>query len=40
LQFYDSIHDLDVDIMLEVKDKQESVLKISQALRTRQVRAA
>ena len=40
LQFYDTIHDLDVDIMLEVKDKQQSVLKLSQALRARQLRAA
>ena len=40
LQFYDTIHDLDVDIMLEVKDKQESVLKLSQALCARQIRAA
>jgi UV DNA damage endonuclease len=40
LQFYDTIHDLDVDIMLEVKDKQQSVLKVTQALRARQLRAA
>jgi UV DNA damage endonuclease len=40
LQFYDSIQDLDIDIMLEVKDKQESVLKIFRALRARQLRAA
>ena len=40
LRFYDTIHDLDVDIMLEVKDKQESVLKLSQALRAHQLRAA
>ncbi|HUD00137.1 MAG TPA: UV DNA damage repair endonuclease UvsE [Candidatus Polarisedimenticolaceae bacterium] len=40
LQFYDTIHDLDVDIMLEVKDKQQSVLKLSQALCARQIRAA
>ncbi len=40
LQFYDTIQDLDLDIMLEVKDKQQSVLKLSQALRTRQLRAA
>ena len=40
LQFYDTIHDLDVDIMLEVKDKQQSVLKLSQALYARQIRAA
>jgi UV DNA damage endonuclease len=40
LQLYDTIHDLDVDIMLEVKDKQQSVLKLSQAMRARQLRAA
>jgi UV DNA damage endonuclease len=40
LQFYDTIHDLDVDIMLEVKDKQQSVMKLFQALRARQLRAA
>jgi UV DNA damage endonuclease len=40
LQFYDTIHDLDLDIMLEVKDKQQSVLKLTQALRARQLRAA
>lgn len=40
LQFYQTIHDLDLDIMLEVKDKQQSVLKLYQALRARQLRAA
>jgi UV DNA damage endonuclease len=40
LQFYDMIRDLDVDIMLEVKDKQQSVLKLFQALRARQLCAA
>jgi UV DNA damage endonuclease len=40
LQFYETIHDLDLDIMLEVKDKQQSVLKLSQALRARQLCAA
>jgi UV DNA damage endonuclease len=40
LQFYDTIHNLDVDIMLEVKDKQQSVLKLFQALHARQLRAA
>ena len=40
LQFYETIHDLDLDIMLEVKDKQQSVLKLYQALRARQLRAA
>ena len=40
LQFYDSIHDLDVDIMLEVKDKEQSVLKLFRALSARQLRAA
>jgi UV DNA damage endonuclease len=40
LRFYDTIRDLDVDIMLEVKDKQQSVLKLLQALRARQPRAA
>ena len=40
LQLYDSIHDLDVDIMLEVKDKEQSVLKLFRALSARQLRAA
>jgi UV DNA damage endonuclease len=40
LQFYDAIHDLEVDIMLEVKDKQESVLKLMRFLRGRQLCAA
>ena len=40
LEFYDTIRDLDLDIMLEVKDKQESVLKLLQSLRGRQLRAA
>jgi hypothetical protein len=40
LQFYDSIHDLDLDIMLEVKDKEQSVLKLFRALSARQLRAA
>jgi UV DNA damage endonuclease len=40
LQFYDTIHDLELDIMLEVKDKQRSVLKLLQALRARQLCAA
>jgi len=31
VQFYDSIKDLELDIMLEVKDKQASVLKLRQA---------
>lgn len=40
LQFYDSVRDLDVDIMFEVKDKQRSVLKVMPYLRARQRRAA
>jgi hypothetical protein len=40
LQFYDTIQDLDLDIMLEVKDKEQSVLKLYRALRARQLRAA
>lgn len=40
VEFYDTIRDLDVDIMLEVKDKQESVLKLFQALRARELNAA
>ena len=40
LEFYETIHDLDVNIMLEVKDKQESVLKLFRSLRARQLRAA
>jgi UV DNA damage endonuclease len=40
LQFYDAISGLDLDIMLEVKDKQESVLKLMKSLRARQRRAA
>jgi UV DNA damage endonuclease len=40
LTFYDAIHDLEVDIMLEVKDKQESALKLMQTLRARQLCAA
>ena len=40
LQFYDTIHDLDLDIMLEVKDKEQSVLKLFRALSARQLRAA
>jgi UV DNA damage endonuclease len=38
--FYETVHDLDVDIMLEVKDKQESVLKLRKLLRARQLTAA
>jgi UV DNA damage endonuclease len=40
LRLYDTIHDLDLDIMLEVKDKQASVLKLRHALRARELRAA
>jgi len=40
LRFYDTIHDLDLDIMLEVKDKEQSVLKLIRALSARQLRAA
>jgi UV DNA damage endonuclease len=40
VEFYNAIHDLEVDIMLEVKDKQQSVLKPMQFLRTRQLCAA
>ena len=40
LRFYDTIHDLDLDIMLEVKDKEQSVLKLFRALSVRQPRAA
>ena len=40
LRFYDTIHDLDLDIMLEVKDKEQSVLKLFRALNARQPRAA
>jgi UV DNA damage endonuclease len=40
LRFYDTISDLDLDIMLEVKDKQRSVLKIMQSLRARRLLAA
>jgi len=40
LQFYETVHDLDLDIMLEVKDKQESVLKLRKFLRARQLCAA
>jgi UV DNA damage endonuclease len=40
LRFYETIHDLDLDIMLEVKDKEQSVLKLFRALSTRQPRAA
>ena len=40
LRFYDTIHDLDLDIMLEVKDKEQSVLKLYRALSARQPRAA
>lgn len=40
LQFYETIHGLDLDIMLEVKDKQQSVLKLLQALRARKLCAA
>ena len=38
--FYEIVQDLDVDIMLEVKDKQESVLKLRKFLRARQLTAA
>ncbi len=40
LRFYETIHDLDLDIMLEVKDKEQSVLKLFRALSARQLRAA
>jgi UV DNA damage endonuclease len=40
LRFYETIHDLDLDIMLEVKDKEKSVLKLFRALGARQLRAA
>jgi UV DNA damage endonuclease len=40
LEFYDRIRNLEVDIMLEVKDKQESVLKLMRLLRERQPCAA
>ena len=40
LEFYDTVEDLDLDIMLEVKDKEQSVLKLLQFLRARQVCAA
>ena len=40
LQFYDAIHDLEVDLMLEIKDKQESVLKLFGFLRARRLCAA
>ena len=36
LRFSDTIKDLDLDIMLEVKDKQRSVLKLMRSLRDRQ----
>ena len=36
LRFYAAIKDLDLDIMLEVKDKQRSVLKLMRCLRYRQ----
>ena len=32
-RFFETVHDLDLDIMLEVKDKQESVLKLRKFLR-------
>jgi UV DNA damage endonuclease len=40
ISFYETIHDLDLDIMLEVKDKQQSVLKLLKSLRARQLLAA
>jgi UV DNA damage endonuclease len=40
LLFYDAIRDLDIDIMLEVKDKQGSVLKLMRSLREQQLSAA
>jgi UV DNA damage endonuclease len=40
LEFYDAIHDLELDIMLEVKDKQESVIKLMRSLKARQLCAA
>jgi UV DNA damage endonuclease len=40
LEFYDTIQDLEVDIMLEVKDKEASVLKLMRSLRTRELCAA
>lgn len=40
LEFYETIHDLDLDIMLEVKDKQKSVLTLIKFLRARQLWAA
>lgn len=40
LRFYESIQDLDLDVMLEVKDKQESVLKLLRCLGTHRRRAA
>jgi UV DNA damage endonuclease len=39
-EFYRHIHDLELDVMLEVKDKQESVLKLQKLLRARRVRPA
>ena len=40
LRFYDTVSDLDLDIMLEVKDKQRSVLKLMESLRARRRCAA
>jgi UV DNA damage endonuclease len=39
LQFYDTISDLDLDIMFEVKDKERSVLKVARALAGREAAA-
>lgn len=40
LDFYEMIQDLDLDVMLEVKDKQESVLKLRKSIGARQLSAA
>jgi UV DNA damage endonuclease len=40
VQFYETVCDLELDIMLEVKDKQESVLKLRKFLPARKLCAA
>jgi hypothetical protein len=40
LEFYGTIRDLELDIMFEVKDKQESVLKLRKFIAARELTAA
>jgi UV DNA damage endonuclease len=40
VQFYETVCDLELDIMLEVKDKQESVVKLQKSLLARELCAA